>query len=144
MRTVKKTALVTFTARQMFELVDDVDRYDEFLPWCTRSEVLNRTEETVDATLELQHGKINKTFTTRNSRTPFSVLKLELLNGPFSSLDGGWQFDELGEAGCKVTLDLRFEFESRVVDMMFGAFFESACDSLVDAFTRRAEETYGR
>ena len=126
----------------MFELVDDVDSYSTFLPWCNRSAVLSRNAATVDAMVELQKGGISKEFTTRNTRDEFDSIQLSLLGGPFCTLAGGWRFEQLGEEGCKVTLELVFEFESRVVDMMFGAFFEDTCNSLVDAFTRRAADVY--
>ena len=128
----------------MFELVDDVDSYSDFLPWCNRSEVLSRTGNTVEATLELHKGALSKTFTTRNTITKNESIDIELLGGPFRHLAGSWKFQALGEEGSKVSLHLEFEFESRMVDMMFGAFFEETCNSLVDAFTRRAVDIYGQ
>lgn len=127
----------------MFVLVDDVESYPQFLPWCNQAEVHNRTEESVDATLELQKGALSNKFTTRNSRNEFESIGLALIGGPFRRLEGGWQFKELGDNGCKVTLELEFEFESTLVDMMFGSFFEDICNSLVDAFTKRAESVFG-
>lgn len=124
-------------------LVDDVESYPQFLPWCNQAEVHNRTEESVDATLELQKGALSNKFTTRNSRNEFESIGLALIGGPFRHLDGGWQFKELGDNGCKVSLELEFEFESTLVDMMFGSFFEDICNSLVDAFTKRAESVFG-
>ena len=124
-------------------LVDDVEAYPEFLPWCNQAEVHNRTDESVEATLELHKGAVSNKFTTRNSRTEFAAIGLELIGGPFRHLDGGWQFKELGDDGCKVSLELEFEFESRLVDLMFGSFFEDICNSLVDAFTKRAETVFG-
>jgi ribosome-associated toxin RatA of RatAB toxin-antitoxin module len=118
----------------MFVLVDDVEAYPEFLPWCNQAEVHNRTDESVEATLELHKGAVSNKFTTRNSRTEFAAIGLELIGGPFRHLDGGWQFKELGDDGCKVSLELEFEFESRLVDLMFGSFFEDICNSLVDAW----------
>lgn len=127
----------------MFVLVDDVESYPQFLPWCNQAEVHNRTEESVDATLELQKGALSNKFTTRNSRNEFESIGLALIGGPFRHLEGGWQFKELGDNGCKVSLELEFEFESTLVDMMFGSFFEDICNSLVDAFTKRAESVFG-
>jgi ribosome-associated toxin RatA of RatAB toxin-antitoxin module len=127
----------------MFVLVDDVEAYPEFLPWCNQAEVHNRTDESVEATLELHKGAVSNKFTTRNSRTEFNAIGLELIGGPFRHLDGGWQFKALGDDGCKVSLELEFEFESRLVDLMFGSFFEDICNSLVDAFTKRAETVFG-
>ena len=86
---------------------------------------------------------MTKAFTTQNTLIPDTSIGIELLGGPFRHLSGGWSFDSLGDVGCKVTLDLNFEFDSRVVDIMIGSFFEEACKSLVDAFTSRAEKIYG-
>jgi ribosome-associated toxin RatA of RatAB toxin-antitoxin module len=127
----------------MFLLVDDVESYSEFLPWCNRSEVLSRRNDSVEATLELHKGAISKTFTTRNTRKVNEAIDIELLGGPFRHLAGGWTFQALGDGGSKVSLELEFEFESQVIDMLFGTFFEDTCNSLVDAFTRRAADVYG-
>lgn len=127
----------------MFALVDDVAAYPEFLPWCNSAEVHNRTDDFVEATLELQKGKISKTFTTRNVRQEYSSIDLALVGGPFRHLSGGWRFQDLGDAGSKVLLELEFEFDSRVADVIFGAFFEDTCNSLVDAFSSRAAEIFG-
>jgi len=127
----------------MFVLVDDVEAYPEFLPWCNDTEVRNRTDNVVEATLELHKGSLSNHFTTRNTRREFETIELELIGGPFRVLQGGWQFTEIGEEGCKVTLELEFEFENKLIDMMFGAFFEDTCNSLVDAFTKRAQVVFG-
>ena len=127
----------------MFALVDDVAAYPDFLPWCSSAEVHSRTDDIVEATLELQKGKISKSFTTRNSRQEYSSIDLALVGGPFRHLSGGWRFQDLGDAGSKVSLELEFEFDSRVADMMFGAFFEDTCNSLVDAFSNRAVAIFG-
>lgn len=143
MRRVLTSALVPYSAEEMFRLVDDVDAYAEFLPWCNHSEVLNRSGDTVEAKLELHKGAVSKSFTTCNTRRINEAIDIALLGGPFRHLDGGWRFESLEGEGCKVTLDLEFEFDSRIADMMFGAFFQETCNSMVDAFTRRAAEIYG-
>jgi ribosome-associated toxin RatA of RatAB toxin-antitoxin module len=127
----------------MFVLVDDVESYPQFLPWCNDAEIHNRTEITVEATLELHKGSVSNHFTTLNTRHEYDKIDLTLIGGPFRTLEGGWRFTELGEQGCKIVLELDFEFESMFVDMMFGAFFEGTCNSLVDAFTRRAKDVFG-
>ena len=144
MRHVKRSAIVPYSASEMFELVNDVDSYARFLPWCTRSEVLSRDGDIVEAMLELHKGGIGKAFTTRNRCTRDESIELTLLGGPFRHLSGGWRFQSLADRGCRVTLELEFEFESRMVDLVFGAFFEDTCNSLVDAFTQRAEAVYGK
>ena len=143
MRHVKRSALVPYSAAELFDLVDDVEAYAEFLPWCSQSEVLNRNDEVVEATLELQKGSVSKAFTTRNLRSPNESITIDLLGGPFRHLQGGWQFQGLGDDGCKVSLEIDFEFESRMLDMVFGAFFQDTCNSLVDAFIQRAGDVYG-
>ena len=127
----------------MFVLIDDVEAYPEFLPWCNDTEVHKRTDDVVDATLELHKGALSNHFTTRNTRREFESIEIALIGGPFRRLAGGWQFTEIGEEGCKVTLQLEFEFENKLIDMMFGAFFEDTCNSLVDAFTKRAQVVFG-
>ncbi len=127
----------------MFVLVDDVESYPEFLPWCNDAEVHNRTADAVEATLELHKGSVSNHFTTLNTRHEFNKIDLTLIGGPFRTLAGGWRFTELGQEGCKVALELDFEFENILVDVMFGAFFEETCNSLVDAFTKRAQDIFG-
>jgi ribosome-associated toxin RatA of RatAB toxin-antitoxin module len=143
MRKVNRSALVPYSPGEMFALVDDIESYPDFLPWCSNTTVHERTGKTVDATLELQRGGINKSFTTRNTNCGSESIGLALLGGPFKHLDGGWTFHALGDQGCKVALSLEFEFESFLVDAMFGSFFEDTCNSLVDAFTCRARDIYG-
>jgi len=143
MRKVDRSILVPYKAEEMFALVDDVAAYPEFLPWCTAAEVKSRSDDTVEASLELQKGVVNKRFTTRNLRKPFDSIDLALVGGPFKTLRGGWRFMDLGDTGCKVSLNLEFEFESRLLDMLFGAYFEENCNSLVDAFSKRAATVFG-
>ncbi len=143
MRKISKSALVPYSAHEMFVLVDDVESYPEFLPWCNQAKIHIRTDEIVEATLELHKGAVSKKFTTRNSRHEFDSIGIALIGGPFRHLEGGWQFTDLGNDGCRASLELEFEFDSMMVDMMFGSFFESTCNSLVDAFTNRAEAVFG-
>ena len=133
-----------YTADDMYMLVEDVDAYPDFLPWCSDVEVHFRENNVVEATLELHRGALRKRFRTRNTMHPKSSMDLELVGGPFRHLSGGWTFTLLGDAGSKVALDLEFEFDSKALDLMVGAFFENACNSLVDAFTQRAAVVYGR
>ena len=123
MRKVERSALVPYAAREMFVLVDDVEAYPEFLPWCNSAVVDSRSDDIVEATLELQKGSVSKTFTTRNVNREFESIDLTLVRGPFKHLSGGWRFKDLGDDGSKVTLELQFEFKSRVMDLMFGSFF---------------------
>lgn len=144
MRKVNRSALVPYSAEEMFALVADVEAYPSFLPWCSDVEVHGWHDNTVEATLELHRGNISKRFRTRNTMTPPEQMDLDLVGGPFRHLSGGWRFEQLGEQGSKVSLVLDFEFDSRMLDLMIGAYFEDICNRLVDAFTSRARQVYGR
>lgn len=142
-RKVDRSALVPYSAEDMFALVADVEAYPSFLPWCSDVDVHSRAGDTVEATLELSRGNLSKRFRTQNVMTPSERMELSLVDGPFRRLAGGWRFKSLGEQGSKVSLVLEFEFDSRLLDLLIGAYFEDICNSLVDAFTRRAREVYG-
>lgn len=143
MRQVHRSALVPHPADNMFSLVDDIESYPEFLPWCRGARIHSREEAMVDASLELHLGELSREFRTRNTASDRSSITMELVDGPFRHLAGQWVFTPLGDAGSKVALDLEFEFRNPVVDRMFGAIFEETCNSLVDAFTRRADAVFG-
>ncbi len=143
MRKVSRSAIVPFSASEMFVLVDDIETYPEFLPWCESAVVHKRDVAIVEATLELRRGGISKSFTTRNFLRQNEAIGLSLIGGPFKHLAGGWAFQQLGDSGCKVSLELDFEFNNPVTDALFGSFFEASCNSLVDAFTQRAAKVYG-
>ena len=143
MRKVSRSALVPYSADQMYALVDDVAAYPSFLRWCSGVTVHSRDDEHVEASLELQRGGVSKTFTTRNSLDPGKAIRIALIGGPFRHLLGGWRFEQLGQDGSKVALQLEFEFENRMTDMLFGRYFEDICNSLVDSFTQRASSIYG-
>ena len=142
MRRVRRSALVHYTAAQMYGLVKDVEQYPAFLPWCNDAEVHLREPGFIEASLELHHRGISKRFRTRNALQENESLGIELVGGPFRCLSGGWIFQELGDAGCKVSLELEFEFENRTTDLVFGRFFEKTCNALVDSFTKRAAHIY--
>lgn len=138
MRRVKRSALVPYSAQAMFALVDDIEAYPAFLPWCRAAREHARTETEVEASLELARGGISKWFTTRNHLVRGERIDIELVDGPFRKLEGHWSFVSLGEAGCRVNLEMEFEFSSRMLDMMIGSVFEQICNSLLDAFVERA------
>lgn len=143
MRKVNRSALVRHSAAEMFSLVDDVESYPQFLPWCKSSVEHLREDNLVEATLELQRADISKKFRTRNVASGTEAIDMALVDGPFRHLAGRWEFTQLGDAGSKVKLDLEFEFSNSMVDVLFGPFFEDTCNSLVDAFTRRADDVFG-
>lgn len=140
---INKSALVVYSAEQMFALVDKIEDYPEFLPWCSSSTIMSRDELEVTASLAVSHSGLNKSFTTRNVNQPYEQITMQLVEGPFSRLEGIWRFQQLGEDGCKVTLDLDFEFKSKLVGMTFGPIFGQMAGTMVDAFTQRAKNIYG-
>jgi ribosome-associated toxin RatA of RatAB toxin-antitoxin module len=144
MTSLSKSALVPYSPAEMFALVDDVERYPEFLPWCNGAEVLRRSGDEVRASISLSKGGVDKIFTTCNRTQKNKMIEMRLEEGPFKHLHGYWRFEPLGEAGCKVSLDLEFEFSSRVLGMMIGPVFNQVANSLVDSFQKRAVDLYGR
>ncbi len=143
MRKVSRSALVPYSTDQMYALVEDFLAYPDFLPWCTGATLHFRDEDTIEASLSLQRSGIRKSFRTRNTLQPGDAMGITLVGGPFRHLAGCWRFEQLGADGSKVSLELDFEFENRVTDTLFGRYFESTCNSLIDSFTKRAHEIYG-
>lgn len=143
MASVSRSALVPFSAEQMFALVADVDAYHEFLPWCGDSRVLKREGDVVEGCILISKAGFEKAFTTRNRMQPGKMVEIRLVEGPFRHLDGFWRFHALREDACKVTLDLDFEFSNRVLTMAFGKVFTQIANSLVDSFVQRARQIYG-
>lgn len=144
MRIVNKSALVPYSASQMYLLVNDVARYPEFLPWCRSTQILSQTPDEMCASLELARGGFHKTFTTCNRLNPGHSIVIALDHGPFRHLEGHWRFEDLGADGSKVMLNMEFEFAGLVLDLMAGPVFHEICNSLVTAFTRRAAALYGK
>lgn len=140
---IRRSALVPHTALQMFDLVADVERYPEFLPWCARAEVLAREGEHVVARLVLAHSRARTEFTTRNRLVTGEFLEMRLVDGPFTMLEGRWDFRPIADAGSRVELVMRFETRSSLAGLLLGPTFESICNQLVDAFGRRARAIYG-
>ena len=141
---ITRTALISHTPEQMFDLVNDFVRYPEFLPWCGAARVLEANGSAIVGELSIQKGSIRQAFTTRNTLTPPSRIDLSLVDGPFKSLAGQWRFESVGGEACRVSLELEFEFSGRLIAMAIGAVFSQIAGSLVDAFCDRADELYGR
>jgi len=126
----------------MFDLVADVKRYPEFMPWCGGSEVRHQDEKGMEASVTISIAGVKQTFTTRNEHDYPSRIKLKLVDGPFSALTGDWEFIALGEDGCKVVFIMEYEFSSRALEMVVGPIFNRVANSFIDSFTRRAHELY--
>ena len=143
MAQVNKSALVPYSAEQMYKLVDDVPSYKEFLPWCGDSNEVSRKDGEVVASVTIAKGSINKTFTTRNTSHDHRKINMELVDGPFKELGGFWAFQELKENACKVTLELDYEFSNRLLGMAVGPIFNQIANAMVDSFVDRAKQVYG-
>jgi ribosome-associated toxin RatA of RatAB toxin-antitoxin module len=142
MQVVERSALVTFTPAQMFALVNDVQRYPEFLPWCVgvRVEDVSPTERI--AMMKIAHGVLQTEFTTRNTLIPDAQIDMQLTHGPFRDLTGEWRFEAIGARGSRVNFKVEFEFKNRLTAAAFNAVFETLCGSIVDAFVIRAQKIY--
>ncbi len=143
MATINKSALVPYSAAQMFTLVDDVDAYAEFLPWCSFSKVLSRDGDEVRASLEISKGRLKKSFTTLNRVQKNKMIEIRLEEGPFHHLEGFWRFEALTDNACKVSYDMEFEFSGKLLNLTVGPIFSQVAESLVDSFCQRAREIYG-
>jgi ribosome-associated toxin RatA of RatAB toxin-antitoxin module len=141
--TIERSALVPFSAERMFALVNDVRRYPEFVPWCAGAEVLAETDALIEASLRLKRRGVEHRFTTRNTLTPFTAMRLELVDGPFTTFTGDWTFKALGEEACKIGLTLTFQYRGRLATAALGALLSSSADTLVEAFCQRAKALYG-
>lgn len=139
---ISRSVLVRFSAMQMYDLVNDVESYKEFLPGCVGGKVLTFDGETMLASVDVAKAGISKTFTTRNQVVSGKRIQLALENGPFKHLLGEWRFTELTEDACKVDFELNFEFSSAIADLAFGKVFKELMSSMVTAFTGRAKVVY--
>lgn len=144
MAKVHKTALVPYSVAAMYDLVEDVESYPQFLPGCRAVKVHERTDEEVKASIEMARGPVRRWFTTRNRLYPRERMELSLIDGPFSHLRGTWYFIPLGEDGSKITMDIEFGYASRLVERTVGGLFNGMINHLVDAFVAEAHRRYGR
>ena len=143
MPNVNRSALVAFSAEQMFDLVNDVASYPQFLPGCADSKVLAASDTDMRASVQISKAGVQQWFTTENKLARGQHILMQLVDGPFSQLSGGWRFKALTEDACKIELDLTFEFSSKLVEMAFGKAFSVIANNMVKAFTERAKEVYG-
>jgi ribosome-associated toxin RatA of RatAB toxin-antitoxin module len=144
MAAVQRSVLVEFSASEMYRLVDDIESYPAFLPWCNRTEIVSRTAEHVVATIHIDFRGLRQKFTTENSGNPGELIRIALVAGPFRRLEGAWRFQALAERACKVSLVLDYEFSGGLLDRVLGPVFHQIADSLVDAFVTRAQSVYGQ
>ena len=146
MKTIQKSVLLMHSAHEMFALVTDVQHYPSFLPWCDQSEVIEQDDHAMLARVGMSIGGLRQSFTTRNTHVDDRQVLMSLVDGPFSQLDGQWDFTPLGdgsESACKVSFRLTYGFSSQTLARLVGPIFDKIAGSLVEAFVKRADEVYG-
>jgi ribosome-associated toxin RatA of RatAB toxin-antitoxin module len=143
MAVVEKSVLIEHNAAQMFELVDRVEDYPKFLPWCGGTELHERSATQTTATIRISYHGIRSSFSTINDKDIPHWMSIRLRDGPFKKMDGGWRFTPLGDAACKVEFRLHYEFSSKLLEKALGAVFSRIISTFVESFVKRAEEVYG-
>ena len=152
MKHVQKSVLLWYSPHEIYALVTDVERYPQFLPWCTAVDVLGRDGETLTARLHLAYSGIRHAFTTTNRQVPDTSVQIGLVDGPFSVLDGLWRFvglrvpggdEAAAPAACRIEFELRYAFANGLLEAAISPVFDRIADTFVDAFVARAEAVYG-
>lgn len=133
---------VPYHASEMYDLVNHIEKYSEFLPWCTESQIINQDEDCIEARLTLTGGGLSKSFTTSNRLQKNKLIEISLIDGPFKHLEGYWSF-ETSPRGSRINLNLEFEFSTRLLALAFSPIFEKVANTLVQAFSERAKQVYG-
>jgi len=142
MAKVQKTVFVPHTSEQMFILVDDVNHYTQFLPWCGGVDVHEQNDSTTIATIHINYHGLKQHFTTENSKVKPSSMKMQLKSGPFKQFDGLWQFTPLNDEACKIEFRLNYEFSSLLLEKIIAPVFSHIADTFVDSFVKRADVVY--
>lgn len=144
MTSVSRSALVPFSAAQMFDLVEDVEQYPRFLPWCSDTAVSFRDPVTTRATIGINYRGIRQKFSTENRKEPPQLMRIRLIEGPFRALDGEWRFTPLQEHACRIDFSLHYEFSSPMLGKLVGPVFAHIAGTMVDAFLKRADVVYAQ
>ncbi|QLF94134.1 type II toxin-antitoxin system RatA family toxin [Pseudomonas sp. ABC1] len=140
---IQRSALLPYPAQALFDMVNDVASYPRFLPWCSATEVFFADESEMRASMTVAKAGMSQTFRTHNELEPGKRIEMRLEEGPFSQLNGVWEFKALGDKACKISLDLTFEYAGPLVRATLGPLFNQAANTLVDAFCERAKALYG-
>ncbi|CAC5840332.1 Putative oligoketide cyclase/lipid transport protein, similarity with yeast ubiquinone-binding protein YOL008W [uncultured Gammaproteobacteria bacterium] len=143
MHHISKSAIVPYSCEQMYQLVNQIDKYPQFLNWCSSADILNQTEQEITASVSINKNTFKQTFTTLNTLTPNVRIDMQLKDGPFKQLNGAWIFTSLNDNACKINLELEFSFASKLVDMVITPVFTSISNTQLDAFIERAKQIYG-
>ncbi|MAJ91785.1 MAG: ubiquinone-binding protein [Legionellales bacterium] len=142
MTRINKKAVVKFSANQMYKLVNDIEAYPSFLPWCTDANIINDSKDSLTASVSISIGRIKKIFTTLNTMQQDISIDMKLIKGPFKKLNGSWEFKNNNNGGSTVSLVMEFEFKNKLLKYTLGGAFKKITDSLVDAFISRANDIY--
>jgi ribosome-associated toxin RatA of RatAB toxin-antitoxin module len=140
---IHKTALVNYSTQEMYHLVNEIETYPDFLPWCKSIKVISRHPHAIVASITMGGAGMEKSFTTRNRLIPNQRIEMSLIDGPFSHLEGLWLFQPLGETGCKISLEMNFEISNKLLRVSLAPVFTKIMNNLVDAFVERARKLYG-
>lgn len=140
---VNRTALVTYSAQQMFDLVNDIEAYPQYMDGCVSATILQRHDDWLEARLDLSKAGVRQSFVTRNQLQAPSTMTMTLVEGPFSYLRGCWRFTALADTACKVSFELEFELQNKLLGMAIGKLFEAVASKQVDALCARAKHIYG-
>ena len=143
MAVVEKSVLIERSAMQMFDLVDGVEDYPKFLPWCGGTDLLERNESITSARIHINYHGLKAHFSTENAKEYPHKMTLKLREGPFRHLDGLWRFTPLGDAACKVEFRLHYEFSSKLLEKALGPVFSHIASTFIESFVKRAQQIYG-
>ena len=141
---IHRSKTVPYTSDQMYGVVNDIQHYHEFLPWCRDASVSRQSESRLTATVFVAIGKIKQSFTTENTMQPGKKIRMQLVDGPFKNLHGIWKFEQIPQGQCRVSLDIEFEFKNKLLKLALGKTFNHIMESMVESFSRRAEQLYGK
>jgi ribosome-associated toxin RatA of RatAB toxin-antitoxin module len=142
MSRVEKSVLIERSAQQMFDLVEDIESYPQFLPWCGETRVDFRDEKRTVATLHANFHGVKAHFTTENAKEAPSGMSMKLVSGPFRRLEGGWRFRPLAENACKIEFQISYEFSNKLFEKIIGPMFNQIANTFVEAFVKRARQVY--
>lgn len=142
MKKITRSALLPYSAQKMYELVNAVDQYSEFLPWCGGASIEEQSENYMKASVTIAKAGVSQTFQTENHLTKNQRIEMKLVDGPFKFLHGEWTFKALDEEACKIVFDIEFEMKSGLLNMAIGPIFEQIASTLVDSFVERAQQVY--
>jgi len=143
MKTIKRSAIVPYNPEQLFSLVNNIESYPDFIKGCVQTIIKSRTVDSVNASLIFKKAGMLYSFTTHNQLFPPARIEMKLLEGPFKNLTGFWQFESIGQAGCKIIFNIEYEFNNGLIALAFNAKASKLADELVNAFCKRAKNIYG-